>query len=237
MIDHNRYVSNQGSYKHGTDDEEEVIQVAPGIYGAVLALPYNETEAIGALREYINLGFYNQYLGFPDNIQLTSIKGLAPVPSWKQIELNMGPIALAIDSAGDNIISELYRSSRNGGYAYQEMLDNFNHDSGKSVKTKEVNLALTEDDNPSVDSGVLLYPNPVSNELNLRFSVNKASTYQVMIVNLLGEVVLDKKLNLNEGISEVQLTNNIRSVCKSNGLYLIGVKGLEVQKIMKLLVE
>ena len=237
-IDHNRYVSNQGSYKHGTDDEEEVIQVAPGIYGTALALPYNKTEAIEALREYINLGFYNQYLGFPDNIQLTNLKGLAPVPSWKQIELNMGPIALAIDSAGDNIISELYRSSPNGGEAYQDMLDSFNPDSGKSVKTKEANIAQAVDDNnPSVDSGVLLYPNPVSNELNLRFSVNKAGTYQVMIVNLLGEVVLDKKLNLNEGISEVQLTNNIRSVCKSNGLYLIGVKGLEVQKIMKLLVE
>ncbi|GAA4888088.1 hypothetical protein GCM10023311_09950 [Flaviramulus aquimarinus] len=240
-IDHNRYVSNQGSNKHLTDDDEEVIQVAPAPYGAALALPFTKNNAVEALREYVNLGFYNQYLGLPDNVQLTNLKGLAPIPSWKQIELNIGPMALAIDQLNDETISSLYLGDYNASESVFEMLNNFADevcsDSGKSIKPKKEDLETTENDNALVNSAVKLYPNPVSDELNLWFSVNKSGSYQVMIVNLLGEVVLDKKLNLNEGINEVQLTNNIRSVCKSSGLYLIGVKGLELQKIMKLVVE
>jgi hypothetical protein len=240
-IDHNRYVSNQGSNKHLTDDDEEVVQVAPAPYGAALALPFTKNNAVEALREYVNLGFYNQYLGLPDNVQLTNLKGLAPVPSWKQIELNMGPMALAIDQLNDKTISRLYLDNFEAGLAVNEMLVDFADDvcsgSDKSIKPKKEDVETTDNDNTLVNSEVKLYPNPASDELNLRFSVNKSGSYQVMIVNLLGEVVLDKTISLNEGINNVKLTHDIKAICKASGLYLVGIKGFEFKKIIKLVVK
>jgi hypothetical protein len=90
----------------------EVIQISPATYGAVLALPFQPSDAIQALREYTKLGYYHPLLGLPDNIRINDLpQNLdVPAPNWNTYDINIGPIAMAIDQYQQNIISNYYMS-------------------------------------------------------------------------------------------------------------------------------
>lgn len=104
-----KYISNQGSSASGAA-QSEVIQVSPAAYGAALALPFQKATAIAALREYTKLGFYHPLLGLPDAVQIKNLPaGLEKaVPNWNPFDINIGPIAMAVEQTQQNSIGKLY---------------------------------------------------------------------------------------------------------------------------------
>jgi hypothetical protein len=111
FINWDKYIGNQGSFVSGANTAE-VIQISPATYGAVLALPFQPSDAIQALREYTKLGYYHPLLGLPDNIRINDLpQNLdVPAPNWNTYDINIGPIAMAIDQYQQNIISNYYMS-------------------------------------------------------------------------------------------------------------------------------
>lgn len=110
FVNWGRYISNQGSNISGAS-ATEVIQISPAPYGAVLALPFVPGKAIEALRSYVDIGYYHPLLGLPDNIRLNNLpSGLSPAPNWNAFDINIGPVALAIEQYRENRIGALYLS-------------------------------------------------------------------------------------------------------------------------------
>ena len=109
FIKWDKYISNQGSGVTGAP-LGEIIQISPAAYGAALALPFQKATAITALREYVKLGFYHPLLGLPDAVRIKDLPaGLEKaVPNWNPFDINIGPIAMAIEQTQQNNIGKLY---------------------------------------------------------------------------------------------------------------------------------
>lgn len=126
FINWDKYISNQGAFVSGANNAE-VIQISPATYGAVLALPFQPSDAIQALREYVKLGYYHPLLGLPDNIRINDLpQNLdVPVPNWNPYDINIGPIAMAIDQYQHNIISNYYMSDSAIVKSLQSLIESF----------------------------------------------------------------------------------------------------------------
>ncbi len=128
FVDWGQYMSEQGgsaggsNWNYDSSDPSSVNYIkhsSPAPYGAILALPFLRSKAIDALHEYTDIGFYNRYLGFPDNIRMLdlpkdssgNVVGFTkPVPHWDHFDINMGAAALAIEQTQDNSIGGYYLS-------------------------------------------------------------------------------------------------------------------------------
>lgn len=126
FINWDKYISNQGAFVSGANNTE-VIQISPAPYGAVLALPFQPSNAIQALREYVKIGYYHPLLGLPDNIRINDLpQNLdVPVPNWNYYDINIGPIAMAIDQYQQNIISNYYMSDLAIAQNFQNLIQSF----------------------------------------------------------------------------------------------------------------
>lgn len=101
------YISNQGGSVRGTSGS--VVQISPAPYGAALALPFTYSESMTALREFVKMGYYHEYLGLPDNVRINSLpQGTTQSPNWDPYDINIGPIILAIEQVQGNRIGTLY---------------------------------------------------------------------------------------------------------------------------------
>lgn len=105
----NQYISNQGSSVSGASSGQ-IIQISPAPYGAALGLAFQPSYAMTALREYVKLGFYHPLLGLPDAVRINNLPtGLTkPMPNWDPFDINIGPIAMAIEQTQQNTIGKLY---------------------------------------------------------------------------------------------------------------------------------
>ncbi len=103
------YISNQGGSVRGTNGS--VVQISPAAYGAALALPFTYSASITALREFVKMGYYHEYLGLPDNVRMNNLpEGMDRSPNWDPFDINIGPIILAIEQVQNNKIGALYLS-------------------------------------------------------------------------------------------------------------------------------
>lgn len=101
------YISNQGGLIRLTSGS--VLQISPAPYGAALALPFTPQEAMSALREYANMGYYHEYLGLPDNVRLRNVPGdLPPAPNWDPFDINIAPVIMAIEMTQGNQIGQWF---------------------------------------------------------------------------------------------------------------------------------
>ena len=126
FINWNKYISNQGSFVSGASTAE-VIQISPAPYGAALSMPFTPTESIQALRAFVDLGYYHPLLGLPDNIRINDLpQNLdVPVPNWNSFDINIGPIAIAIDQYQQNIIANYYMSDTAVEQGLQRLIQSF----------------------------------------------------------------------------------------------------------------
>ena len=103
------YISNQGGSIRGTSGS--VVQISPAPYGAALALPFTRSKSLTALREFVKMGYYHEYLGLPDNVRINNLpEGTGQSPNWDPYDINIGPIILAIEQVQNNRIGALYLS-------------------------------------------------------------------------------------------------------------------------------
>lgn len=121
-----KYISNQGSFVSGANTNE-VIQISPAPYGAALALPYTPSTAIQALRAYVDLGYFHPLLGLPDNIRVNSLPQniSVPLPNWNPYDINIGPLALAIEQYQQNSIGNYYKSDPAITQSLQSLIQSF----------------------------------------------------------------------------------------------------------------
>ena len=109
FIKWDNYISNQGASPSGATSSE-IIQINPAPYGAALALPFQRASSITALREFVKQGFYHPLLGLPDSVRINNLPaGLEKaIPNWDPFDINIGPIAMAIEQTQQNTIGKLY---------------------------------------------------------------------------------------------------------------------------------
>jgi len=126
FINWNRYISNQGASVSGANSAE-VIQISPAPYGAALALPFQSSTAIKALREFVKLGYYHPLLGLPDNVRMNGFSQnvKVPVPNWDTFDINIAPIAMAIEQAQQNSISNYYTKDNGVAVGLQKLINSF----------------------------------------------------------------------------------------------------------------
>jgi hypothetical protein len=126
FIKWDQYISNQGASVSGANTNE-VIQISPAPYGAVLALPFIPTTALESLRTYISLGYYHPLLGLPDNIRINDLPQNieVPVPNWDPFDINIGPIAMAIEQSQQNSIGNYYMSDPAISQSLQTLIQSF----------------------------------------------------------------------------------------------------------------
>ncbi len=119
------YISNQGGSIHGTTGS--VLKISPASYGAALALPFNYDESLQGLREFVNLGFYHEYIGLPDNVRINDLpnEGTRPAPNWNSFDINIGPIILAIEQVQENKIGQFYLKDAVAQNALNELIKSF----------------------------------------------------------------------------------------------------------------
>ncbi|MFO7744311.1 MAG: hypothetical protein R6V36_02885 [Psychroflexus sp.] len=116
------YFGDQGSSPCRSNDNKTI---APAPYGAALALPFVSNQAITGLREFVKLGYYHPLIGFPGTVRLIPLGGDAPdmIPNWGTGDLELGPMAIAIDQYFDNIIGQLYQSDPEVKISLDELIE------------------------------------------------------------------------------------------------------------------
>jgi hypothetical protein len=124
-VNWSRYIGNQGSFISGAQ-KYEVIQRCPAPYGAVLALPFIREQAITALRNYVEIGYYHPIYGLPNSIQLKGLESLpVPIPNWNHGDIEVGPLFLAIEQTEENTIGALYQSDPQIQNALTNLINTF----------------------------------------------------------------------------------------------------------------
>lgn len=118
------YISNQGGSVRGTNGS--VVQISPAAYGAALALPFTYSKSITALREFVKMGYYHEYLGLPDNVRINNLpENTGRAPNWDTYDINIGPIILAIEQVQNNKIGALYLSDMKIVDAFTQLKESF----------------------------------------------------------------------------------------------------------------
>lgn len=121
------YISNQGGSVTGTNGG--VIRISPAPYGAALALPFTYNKAMTALREFVKMGYYHEYLGLPDNVRIKNLpEGISQSPNWDPYDINIGPIILAIEQIQSNKVGELYLTDSHVSTALAQLKETFPSD-------------------------------------------------------------------------------------------------------------
>lgn len=126
FINWNRYISNQGAFVSGADNTE-VIQISPAPYGAALSMPFTPTQSIQALRTFVDLGYYHPLLGLPDNVRINNLPNNinVPLPNWNPYDINIGPIAMAIEQSQQNTIANYYMKDPAVVQSLQSLIQSF----------------------------------------------------------------------------------------------------------------
>lgn len=116
-----QYFGDQGSSPCRSNSNKKI---APAPYGAALALPFVSNHAITGLREFVKLGYYHPLMGFPGTVRLIPLGGDAPdmIPNWGTGDLELGPMAIAIDQYYNNIIGQLYQNDPEVKIALGELI-------------------------------------------------------------------------------------------------------------------
>jgi hypothetical protein len=124
-----------------------------------------------------------------------------------------------VDGFGNDVIS-LVELADNGGV-------NFGDSNTNSMVTTDV-LSVNES---SLNSTLSVYPNPVSDNLNIAFELTETERITIDVMNLLGQVVLSKDLGtLSSGYSLQNL--NVSNL--NSGLYLVNINTKDSQVVRKI---
>ncbi len=238
FVDYGQYISNQGSFKH-IAKPEEVVQVAPAAYGAALALPFIKVEALEALQAYVDLGFYHEYMGMPDNVVFRGIGGLEPLPNWNHLDINIAPLAMSINQTRNNIISTTLMSSEHFREAYEIIYSSFNADystqSGNSSNriAEESTIELLEQESHEI----VIYPNPTTGDFTVRIHAKELGTYHGVFMDASGKIIHKVKWDLSEsGYYELPV-NGLGESKIGNGIYFMAIFSESGQVVLPVIIK
>ena len=243
FVKYGEYLSNQGSNVN-LAPQGQVVQVAPAPYGAVLALPFEKTKAMEAIRAYIDLGFYHEYMGFPDNVVLEGTGALGPMPNWNQLDINIAPIAMAIDQSdfgqkflANSLVSDIYAMK-----ALYALYTSFSNDSSCTIPSNKVTneekpLEVVIEEFKEPKESILLYPNPNSGKFTIRFTLNNPGIYEGAFKDLQGRIIAQGKWEFENSGSHEVILEGLSNQKLSSGLYIMAIKGTSINKTIPVMIE
>ncbi|UAM98000.1 T9SS type A sorting domain-containing protein [Polaribacter litorisediminis] len=202
FVSYDSYISNQGSEAHGSLNSNEVIQISPAPYGAVLAYPFLPSSSMTALRAYGKTGYFHPLLGFPDNIRMKELPGGLNekwAPNWERFDINTAAIAMAIEQVQDNTISNLMLSDLDFKTALEELILNTQLNT-LSIDKEEI------EDGPLIR--VSVYPNPSQGIFTIELPPSlfgEVDSFQV--IDLSGNILFTKKIVTKEAQIKIDLRN------------------------------
>ncbi|PQB09033.1 hypothetical protein BST83_01420 [Polaribacter filamentus] len=210
FVSYNSYVSNQGSEAHGSVNLNEVIQISPAQYGAVLTYPFLLGASMTALGEYGKTGYFHSFLRFPDDIRMKELPGGLNdkwAPNWERFDINTAAIAMAIEQVQDNTISNLMLSDLDFKTALEELI----------LNTQLNTLSIEKEE---VEDGSLIrvsvYPNPSEGIFTIELPSSpfgEVDSFQV--IDLSGNIVFTKKIAAKKAQIKIDLRNY------ASGLYIL----------------
>jgi hypothetical protein len=83
---------------------------------------------------------------------------------------------------------------------------------------------------------IQVYPNPVVNDLTIRFGVQKESALQIQMVDLSGRIVLQKQQQFTKGSHQLSI-KDLKAQGVKPGIYMMAITTNEERKLVKLLVQ
>ena len=93
-------------------------------------------------------------------------------------------------------------------------------DSHGCTASNTVNISITGlENNSAYDNSIFVYPNPVSNSVNVEFNTENKNASTISVLNLLGETIYSEKV-----YTDKLLVHSIDVSNLSNGLYFITVQ-------------
>lgn len=138
--------------------------------------------------------------------------------SGKQIAYNLGDIKKVIFNSSSMIINK-----RDGNFYYFGLTD---------VRNLNFAVITSLEENKAEISNLLLYPNPVSDHLQVRFESLTEENITITIINIQGAVIFQKILKSQAGTNDL----NIPVLTFQKGMYLCRIqKGniIEMNKFIK----
>ncbi|MES2773473.1 MAG: T9SS type A sorting domain-containing protein [Bacteroidota bacterium] len=236
FIEYGDYLGNQGSDKN-LSPAGEVVQLAPAPYGAVLALPFFSNDMVTkSLQAYADLGFYHEFMGFPDNIVIKNIGDKKILPNWQQLDINMAPIAMAIDQAGPKTISQNFLKDQYARAAYIILYGSFEADYNKTNTTEPITIidpgttngeiVIKEvEDTTRPRFAALVYPNPTTGDFVVRMNIKKPGSYQLSVSDINGRIVHTEKLVAGTAGQQTFPVRGLKDKGLNNGMYFIRIIG------------
>ena len=94
-----------------------------------------------------------------------------------------------------------------------------------------VNVNEFEAVNPMTNTRV--YPNPVTDMLNIEVNASQASEMNISVFNIMGQKVAEENVTISTGLN----TNSINTENLSNGIYFVTVKANGFENTMKFIVK
>jgi hypothetical protein len=223
FVSYNSYVSNQGSEAHGTFNSNEVIQISPAPYGAVLAYPFLLEEAMTALREYGKTGYFHPLLGFPDNVRMMELPETLNnkwAPNWERFDINTAAIAMAIEQVQDNTISNLILSDLDFKAALDALI----------LETELNTLSVEEREIEDGSFTVSVYPNPSKGIFTIKVPPSFFEDEgHLQLINLSGKIIQSQKI----ASQKTELEINLESYAP--GIYLLKLTSTNKVQTVRLL--
>jgi PKD repeat protein len=132
----------------------------------------------------------------------------------------MHTVSLTFGQNDPNLMFMIEVESDGGGPVY---IDNI-----------QVGEFTTSIDEITVNESLALYPVPSKNEVNIGFETYQSGTAVVEIKNMLGQVVLTKSIEIQEGAQQVNVAFDNRLV---SGIYIVTVKAGTQSFVSKMTVD
>ncbi len=205
--------------------------------GAKAGIVITESTAVGAKRVSICLIPSTGKIEFQSRKTTgakvtTTATASGTAPRWLKITRNGSTFSAYYSSNGTTWT--LYKTAsitmNNAAYAGLAVTSGVNTTLNTSVfDNVSVTAGVLARFDPSSDVSVLgennkiaVYPNPVNgSNTKIQFNAASAATAQLKVTDMLGRVVLNRTISINEGLNSVQLDglDNLKP-----GMYIIGVK-------------
>ena len=131
---------------------------------------------------------------------------------WRTEEIDLTPYE------GENVMFNFVNIT---GYSNSTYIDNIN--------VFAENLGITDNEL----SGVSLYPNPTSEKVNISFNSTNGNSYQVKIINSLGQVIHETGKNSFNGTNDISIDVSNFSI----GLYFVKIEVDNNSTVKKLLIK
>ena len=146
----------------------------------------------------------------------------AYVYSYDMIDSTIVSVVWAYVDASGNVafLTEEYEIDAEGNYMVSSSINCNTGNKAVTIYTGIIHIdfeAMLGIEQPQIFNAIKLYPNPITDQLNIQLNLIEKGDITISIINAVGQVIIQKSENLSSGSQELKInTNELKA-----GLYLI----------------